>query len=129
LCSREEGAEPGLLHSLGDELELAAGFVDGERARDADGVAVFGLEAEELCLAPEEDDGELGFGVLEGEVVVTGGGGAPVRDFAFDEYVAMGALDEIANVADEVADGEHVLRGRRRLKGWALLRDWWGFGD
>ena len=107
----EEGAEAGLLHGFGDELELAAGFVDGERAGDADGVAVFGAEAEEGGLAAEEDDGELGFGVLEGEVAVAAGGGTPVGDFAFDGDVAVGALDEVADVADEVADGEDVLRG------------------
>jgi hypothetical protein len=84
-------------------LELAAGLVDGEGAGDADGVAVLGTEAEEAGLAAEEDDGELGFRVLEGEVTVAGGGGAPVGDFAFDGDVAVGALDEVADVADEVA--------------------------
>jgi len=64
LGSREESAKPCLLHGFGDELELAAGFVDGERAGDADGIAIFGTEAEEGGLAAEKDDGELGFGVL-----------------------------------------------------------------
>jgi len=90
---------------------LAAGFVDGERAGDADGVAVLGAEAEEGGLAAEEHDGELGFRVLEGEVAVAAGGGAPIGDFAFHGDVAVGALDEVADVANEVADGEDVLRG------------------
>jgi len=89
---------------------LAAGLVDGERAGDADGVAVLGAEAEERGLAAEEDDGKLGFRVLEGEVAMAAGGGAPVGDFAFDGDVAVGALDEVADVADEVAYGKD-LRG------------------
>ncbi len=101
---------------------MAAGLVDGERAGDADGVAVFGAEAEEGGLAAEEDDGELGFGVLEGEVAVAAGGGTPVEDFAFDGDVVVGALDEVADVADEGAYGED-LRGRREV-----LRGWRGFG-
>ena len=67
----------------------------------------------------------MGFRVLEGEVAVAAGGGAPVGDFAFDGDVAVGALDEVADVADEVAYREDVLcgscseggvlRGRREL--------------
>ncbi len=90
---------------------MAAGFVDGEGARDADGVAVRGAEAEELGLAAEEDDGELGFRVLEGEVAVATGGRSPIGDFAFDDDVAVSALDEIADMADELADAEYFLRG------------------
>jgi len=115
-----------LLHGFGYELELAAGLVDGEGAGDADGVAVLGTEAEEAGLAAEEDDGELGFRVLEGEVAVAAGGGAPVGDFAFDGDVAVRALDEVADVADEVAHGEHLrcgilhgaLGGRRGFGSW-----------
>jgi hypothetical protein len=101
----EEGAEAGLLHGFGDELELAAGVVDGELAADADGVAVFGAEAEELGLAAEEDDGELGCAVLEGEVAVAAGGGSPVGDLAVHRDVAIAALDEGAEVGCELGDG------------------------
>jgi hypothetical protein len=117
----EEGAEAGLLHGFGDELHLTAGLVDAERAGDADGVAVFGAEAEELGLAAEEDDGELGVAVFEREVAVTAGGGAPVGDFAFDGDAAVGALDEGADAADELGDGEHlrdVLRDSCAEGGW-----------
>ena len=117
----EEGADADGLHGFGDELELASGFVYGELAGDADGVAVFGLEAEELGLAAEEDDGELGVAVLEGEVAVAAGGGTPVRDFAFHGDAAVGALDEGADAADELGDGQHVLRGRRGCFAWRLL--------
>ncbi len=60
-------------------MELAAGLVDGDAAADEDGEAVGGAEAEEEGLAAEEDDGELGFAVLEGEVEVAGGGGAELE--------------------------------------------------
>ncbi len=106
---------------------MAAGLVYGERAGDADGVAVLGTEAEEGGLAAEEDDGELGLRVLEGEVAVAAGGGTPVGDFAFDGDVAMGALDEVADVADELADGKDVLSGSC-AEGEGVLRGRRGFG-
>jgi len=120
----EEGSEAGLLHGFGYELELAAGLVDRERAGDADGVAVLGPEAEKGGLAAEEDDGELRFRVFEGEIAVATGSGTPVGDFAFDDGVAVGALDEVADVANEVADGEHLRRGRWAGRGWRELRFW-----
>ncbi len=121
-----------MLHGFGDELELAAGLVDGELAGDADGVAVFGTEAEEGGLAAEEDDGELGFAVFEREVAVAAGGGTPVGDFAFDGNVVVGSLDEVADVADELGDGEHglrgVLRGRRAVLRGRREFGWWCIG-
>ena len=107
---------------------MAAGLVDAELAGDADGVAVFGAEAEELGLAAEEDDGELGFRVLEREVAVAAGGGTPVGDLAFDGDVAVGALDEVADVADELAHGKDRLRGvlrRRREFGCGARLGFW----
>ncbi len=62
-------------------------------------------EAEELGLTAEEDDGELGFAVLEREVDVAGGGGAAVGDLALDPDVGVGALSVLADVGDEGADG------------------------
>ena len=96
----EEGADADGLHGFGDELELAAGLVDGELAGEADGVAVFGAKAEGLGGAAEEDDGELGIAVLQGEVTVAAGGGTPVGDFTFDGDVAVGPLNEGADAAD-----------------------------
>jgi hypothetical protein len=104
----EQSAEAGLLHGFSDELELAAGVVDGELAPQADGVAVFGPEAEELGLAAEEDDGELRVAVLEREVAVAAGCRTPVGDLAFDRDLRVGALDERAEGTDELADGEDV---------------------
>jgi len=42
----EQRALADLFHGLGDELHLAAALVDAELAAQADGVAVFGLEAQ-----------------------------------------------------------------------------------
>ena len=102
-----EGAGAAGAEGFGDELELAARLVgDGDAAADLDGEAVFGLEGEELGLGAEEDDGELGVAVLEGEVDVAGGGGAAVGDFAFDvEQAGVEVLDVAAELGDELADG------------------------
>jgi hypothetical protein len=108
----QESADAGGLHGFGDELELTAGLVDGELAGDSDSVAVLGAEAEELALTPEENDGELRFAVLEGEVGVAAGCGTPVGDFALDGDVAVGALDEGADAADELSDSENLLCDR-----------------
>jgi hypothetical protein len=42
---------------------------------------------------------------------VAAGGRTPIGDFAFDDDVAVSALDEIADMADELADAEDFLRG------------------
>jgi len=106
-----KGAGATGFESFGDELELAAGLVDRDSAANEDGEAVGGLEAKEEGLAAEEDDGELGFAVLEGEVEVAGGGGAEVGDFALDPDVSVVALDVLADSGDEVADGPNAAFG------------------
>jgi hypothetical protein len=93
------------LHGFSDKLHLSALLVDADAATDKDVEAVFGTEAEKHGLAAEENDGELGVGVLEGEVDVAGGGGAVVGDFAFDPDIAVLLFDEFANLGDEFADG------------------------
>ena len=92
------------LHGFGDQLHLSALLVDADAAANQDMKAVFRAKAQEHGLAAEEDDGELGVGVLEGEVDVAGGGGAIVGDFAFDPDVAVLLLDEFADLGDEFAD-------------------------
>ena len=105
------------LHGFGDELHLAALLVDADAAADQDVEAVFRAEAEKHGLAAEEDDGELGVGVLEGEVDVAGGGGAVVGDFAFDPDVAVLLLDEFADLGDELADGPDAAGRAGLVKG------------
>ena len=103
------------LHGFGDELHLAALLVDADAAADQDVEAVFRAEAEQHGLAAEENDGELGVGVFEGEVDVAGGRGAEVGDFAFDPDVAVLLLDEFADLARPV-------RGRARCGGRGAAR-------
>ena len=115
------------LHGFGDELHLAALFVDADAAADQDVEAVFGAEAQQHGLAAEEDDGELGVGVFEGEVDVAGGRGAVVGDFAFDPDVAVLLLDEFADLGDEFADGPDAARWRGLVESEVELgREWVG---
>jgi hypothetical protein len=93
---------------------LAALLVDADTAADENVKAVFRAEAEEHGLATEENDGELGVGVLEGEVDVAGGGGTIVGDFAFDPDVAILLLDQFADLGNELADGPDAA-GMARL--------------
>ena len=116
-----EGASADGFHGFGDELHLAALLVDADAAADEDVEAVFRAEAEKHGLAAEEDDGELGVGVFEGEVDVAGGSGAVVGDFAFDPDVAVLLLDEFADVGDEVADGPDAAGGAWFVEGQAEL--------
>jgi len=75
--------------------------------------AVIGAKAEEHGLAAEEDNGELCVGVFEGEVEVAGGGGAVVRDLAFNPDVAVLLLDEFADLGDQLADRPDAAGGAR----------------
>jgi hypothetical protein len=99
-----EAAGADWLHCFSDELELAALLVNADFAADADVEAVFWAEAEEDGLAAEEDYGELGFRVFEGEVDVAGGGWAEVGDFAFDPDVTEFGFDDFAGFGDELVD-------------------------
>ncbi len=71
------------------------------RAADEDGEAVGWFEAEQDSLAAEDDDGELGFAVLEGEVEMAGGGESTVGDFTLDPEVGVAGLDLLADFRDE----------------------------
>ena len=101
-----EGAGAARTEGFGDELELAAGFVDGDATADFNREAVAELEVEQLGLAPEHDDGELGVPVFEREVEVAGAGGAAVGDLALDvEDAGVGGFEVPAELGDELADG------------------------
>jgi len=88
--------------------------------------AVLGAEAEEDGLAAEEDDGKLGFRVLEGKVDVAGGSWAEVGDFALDPDVAEVALDEVAGLGNELADEPGAAGGARLFEEEAELGRGWG---
>ena len=109
------------LHGFGDELHLAALLVDADAAADQHVQAVFRAEAEKHGLAAEEDDGQLGVGVLEGEVDVAGGRGTVVGDLALDPDVAVLLLDQFAHLRHQFADRPDAARGRGSSKCEAQL--------
>ena len=55
-------------HGFRDKLHLAALLINADAAANQHVEAVVGAETEQNGLAAKEDDGELGVGVLEGEV-------------------------------------------------------------
>ena len=93
---------------VGDELELAARLVDGDAAAGQDREAILRAKAKKLGLAAKEDNGELGFAILEREVDVAGGRGAAVGDLALNPEVGVGGFDALADVGDQGADGPDV---------------------
>jgi len=113
------------LHGFCDELHLSPLLVDADAAADQNMQAVFGTEAEKHGLAAEKNDGELGVGVLEGEVDVAGGSGAIVGDFAFDPDVAVLLFDEFAHLGDEFADRPDAAGGARLIEGEVELGYVW----
>jgi hypothetical protein len=117
-----EGTGADWLHGFCDKLHLSALLVDADAAADEDVEAVFRAEAEEHGLAAKEDDGELGVGVLEGEVDVARGSGTVVGDFSFDPDVAVHLLDEFADLADELTDRPDATGGARVVEGEVELR-------
>jgi hypothetical protein len=104
----QQGTQAGLLHGLGDELELPAGVVDRKLSAQPNGVAVLGPEPEQLRLAAKEYDRKLRFAVLQREIAVAARRWAPVGNLAFDRDLGVGAFDERAEGADELADREDV---------------------
>ena len=114
-------------HGFGDELELPTALVDGDAAANQNGEAIGRAEAEELRLAAEEDDGELGFAVLEREVDVARRCRAAVGDLAFNPEIGVGGFDVLSNVSDQSANAPDAALsgggdvGQRRLNrafGW-----------
>jgi hypothetical protein len=93
---------------------LAALLINTDAAADEDVEAIFRTEAEKHGLAAKENDGELGVGVLEGEIDMAGRGWAEVGDFAFNPDIAVLLLDEFADLRDEFADGPDAA-GRSRI--------------
>jgi len=116
-CARAKRFE-----GFGDELELAALFVDGDAAAREHREAILRAKAEELCAIAEEDDGQLRVAVLEGEIEMAGGGGAAVGDFTFDEDVWVIMLEAAADGGDEFGDGEDAA-------GWGLWRRRCGYRE
>jgi len=111
------------LQEFGNELHLAALFVNGDFAAEQDVEAVGRFEAEERRLLAEKDGGKLCVAVFEREVDVAGGRGTQVGDFSFDPEVAVFAFNVKANFAYEFADFPDVTGDgcRHRLEGEAKL--------
>ena len=106
-----KGAGAAGLEGFGDELELAAGLVDGDAAACQDGEAVLRAEAEEQGLAAEEHDRKLGVAIFEREIDVAGGRGPAVGDLAFDPDVVVVAFELLADAGDQVANGPDAALG------------------
>ena len=116
------------LHGFGNELQLAALFVDADAAANEDVQAVFRPETEQHGLAAKEHDGKLRVGVLQREVDVAGWGGTEVGDFAFDPDVDVLLLNQFADLADELADRPDAAGGARLFKYEIELRQILGRG-
>ena len=108
------------LEEFGDQLHLAALFVDGNLAAEQDVQAISRSKAQERGLFAEEDGRKLCVAVFEREVDVAGRRGAKVGDFAFDPEIAIFALDMAAqtrqardDVQAELAAGFLLRVGRR----------------
>lgn len=108
-----ESAEAFRLELGDDDLVLAAPVVDADVAAGDDLLAVGELEVQLAGDAAKHDSGELGVGVFQGEVTVTGGRGGEVGDFAFDPDGRELAFEESLDAAGQFGDGEN-LRGH----GW-----------
>lgn|SRR5665213_902590 len=71
-------ARPDGFHGFGDELELAALFVNADATANKDVQAVFWPKTEQHGLAAKEHDGKLSVGVLKREVDMAGWSGTEV---------------------------------------------------
>jgi hypothetical protein len=108
------------LQEFGNKLHLAALLIDGDFTAQEDVQTVGGTKAEQRCLPTKEHSRQLSIAILEGEVDVTGRGGAEIGNFAFDPEVAVFALDVDAHLTDQIADLPDAAR-HGRLEGEAKL--------
>ncbi len=88
-----ERAGANRFHGFGDELHLAALLVDAHAAAHQHVQTILRPKTEQHRLAAEENDGQLRFGVLQGEVNVAGRSGTIIRDLALNPNVAVLLLD------------------------------------
>ena len=78
--------------------------------------AVLGAKAQQQGLAAEQDHGQLGVGVLQGEIDMARSRGTEVGDFSLHPHVAVLLLHQFANLADELAHRPDAARGAQRFK-------------
>ena len=100
------------LHRLGDQLKLAAAFVDGDASTNQYSEAVGGAEAQQAGLAAKEDDRKLRLTILQSEVDMSRRRRAAVGDLAFDPEIGVVGLDVLADVGDQRADAPDAALGR-----------------
>src|SRR6185437_11419734 len=111
-----QGPQPGLLHVLGDELELPARLVEADAASGQHLRAVARGEAYAAVLPAKHGATQLGVAVLEGEVPVTGGRLREVRQLPFDPDHPESALQQPAGLAVQARNGIDVALGLDALR-------------
>lgn len=100
---------------FGDELKLAAFFINGDAAAYQNVQRDFRSEAQKRCLPAEEDDGKLSLLILQSEVEMTGTRRAEIRDFAFDPAVGVIPFEAPTNLCNKPTDGPDAARFRLPL--------------
>jgi hypothetical protein len=108
-----EGADALEFDGLNLNLVLAARLIDCDRALENDFAAIGQGVAMGDGIAAEKDATELGSGVFEGEIDVTGGLLAEVGDFAGNPDLANLLVEGATDVGGQFGDGEDAAEGVR----------------
>ena len=112
-------------HVFDDELAVPARLVEGDAYPRQHLLAVARLEAQQVAAVAEQGAAHLGVAVLEAEVHVPRAGCAQVGDLALHPEQGEAALQHLAQLAVEAADGVDVtlrcglVHRRRERKGRA----------
>ena len=93
------------------DLQFAAIFVDGDAPANDDLQAVGGTKTKQARGGAEHHDANLSVAVFEGEVEMSGLGGAEIRNFAFDPGIGIFAFDVGADGGDQVANLPYAAVG------------------
>src|SRR5579864_324250 len=92
------------LDVLGRNLQFATIFINGDAPSHNHLQAVGGAETQQASGGTEHDHSDLGVAVFQGEVEVSGVGGAKVGNFSYDPGVGIFTLDVSTDSGDQVAD-------------------------
>ena len=104
-CTQPFGQEP-----AGDELILSAPLVNAHIAERDDLQSVPKRELNLGCDATKQHHGQLGVGVLQREIDVSGGRRAEIGNLAFDPQAGKLLFEQVLDASRQVGNAEDLCR-------------------
>jgi len=120
-CKLQRASADGL-HRFSHKLKLPALLVHAHAPADENMKAIFGTKTEQHSLAAKEYDRELRIGIFEREVNMARGCRPKIRYLALYPHIAILFLNQLANLAHELANRPDAARWTQLFKYQVQLR-------